>query len=320
MTGRRLGPGLAAMLILGGVLYAGEAWLLRPAAAPEAFGIPAAELTQRVEQWTARHGRAPSEVERAQLEAELVDEELLFRHGLGLGLDGSAIARQRLLDLADFLEVADVEGGDPEALIAAARELGVHLRDPVIRRHVVQAVRLAAIRAAPDRLPSEAELRNYLESQSARFERPARVELTHVFLSETRRGERAQEDALALFESLASRPQRPDAAARSGDLFPLGARIPLRSESELARSFGGELAERVMALPTRQWSEPLRSTYGWHLVWVHEQVSARVPPLAAIRSEVFHRYLRDRGEERLEELLAALRERYRVRIGAAEDA
>jgi hypothetical protein len=46
-------------------------------------------------------------------------------------------------------------------------------------------------------------------------------------------------------------------------------------------------------------------------------VPGRVPPLAAVRSQVLHRFMKERGEERARERLRVLGERYDVRIETA---
>jgi parvulin-like peptidyl-prolyl isomerase len=61
---------------------------------------------------------------------------------------------------------------------------------------------------------------------------------------------------------------------------------------------------------------PVRSSYGLHLVWVDERSPARVPPLAAVRSQVAHRLLAERGEERLRARLRTLRARYEITVEA----
>jgi hypothetical protein len=49
-------------------------------------------------------------------------------------------------------------------------------------------------------------------------------------------------------------------------------------------------------------------------VWIHERQPARLPALAAVRSQVLIGLLRERGIERAAERLRALRARYDVAV------
>jgi hypothetical protein len=50
--------------------------------------------------------------------------------------------------------------------------------------------------------------------------------------------------------------------------------LPPSSPSRLAARLGAGFAEAVSELPTGIWSEPIQSSYGLHLVWVHERLHA----------------------------------------------
>lgn len=306
---------LLRLLAIGGVLYAADAWrgpTTDPDRAP--IVVSAAEVDAAVDAFTRKRSAPPTPAERQALVDELVADELLYRHGVALGLaEGSAIARRRTEDLAGFLELGDGHVG-----VEQVDALGIAGRDPIVRRHVVQVLRLALRQPTPENLPSEAELRAYLAAEGEAFTRPARARVTHVFLAGGRRGERAEADARALRQRLQADGTAPDAAVAAGDPFMAGHALSLRTERELGRAFGAEAAAQVMALPARTWSEPIASPYGWHLVWVHEQADPYVPALGRIRGQVLHHYLAERADERLGALLAELRERYDVQVEATE--
>ena len=78
--------------------------------------------------------------------------------------------------------------------------------------------------------------------------------------------------------------------------------------------FGDDFADAVAALPTEQWSEPIRSPYGLHLVWVGGRAAADLPPLDAVRSRVLRAYRAERREQYLARMMQQLRAAYTVRI------
>ena len=77
---------------------------------------------------------------------------------------------------------------------------------------------------------------------------------------------------------------------------------------------GPGFAAGVAALPPGEWSGPLRSGYGWHLVRVDAVRPAMVPSLDVVRDRVLQAVLEERRAWRLRETLKALRARYAVRV------
>lgn len=105
-----------------------------------------------------RTGVLPTPVEEAALAARWVDDEVLYREALALGLErGDVVVRRRLVQKMAYL----VEDLDP---IPA---------------------------------PGDAELAAYLAAHPERYAKPARVSLTHVFAGNDRHGEGAAAIAAA---------------------------------------------------------------------------------------------------------------------------
>jgi len=232
------------------------------------------------------------------------DDGLLLREAFALGLDDSRPVRGRLVSLAETLDLAPAD--DPIRQVREARAVGLEYSDPVVRRHLVELMRLAA--STPRTLPDEAALRAYYAAQVDRFRAPERVRLTQVYLSGARRGAAAATDAAALLARLRSGELDAAAGLALGDGFARGAHLGPVSRDELARVLGPAFAEAVFAVPDANWHGPYPSSYGVHLVRVEARLPAAVPDLSRVRSRVLHAYLRERGETRFADTLAALRQ------------
>jgi hypothetical protein len=215
--------------------------------------------------------------------------------------------RDRLVKLARFLDLAAED--DDEALEAEARTLALDRTDRVVRRHVVETMRLALSRPQPEDVPSEDELRARLARDVERYRAPARIELTHVYLSRDRRGEAADDDAVALRTNLHDEGISPAEGPRRGDPFTRGARVS-GSAAELDRSFGPGFAAALTGLPEGEWAGPIESALGVHVVWIHARSGESIPGFEAVRSRLTHAILREQGEQRLVERLASLREAF----------
>jgi hypothetical protein len=304
---------LLHFVAIGVLLFAARGWW-NGRAAREQIVVSAADVARLREAWTREHGVRPdAEAERGLLSAA-IDEEVLFREALALGLDREdGAVRERLVRLGGFVG-EDTDG--EEALVAEARRLGLDRSDLVIRRHLVQMMRLATERVGAAGQPSEAELADYLARHAERFATPSRVTLAHVYLSR-RRGAELESQATALLARLRTNALSPAQAASLGDPFIRGAEIRGASAVDLEESFGAGFADALRDAPEGEWVGPVPSSYGLHLVWIRARIPGGVPPLAAVRSQVALRLLHERGAARARERMETLRARYDVVVEAA---
>ncbi len=274
---------------------------------------------------TSQLGRAPTRPELDRLVSQAVDEELLYREALARGLqEGDDGVETRLVQKMLFLEAgaSSLDPTDPAVLAGIAeraRSLGLDQDDVVIRRILVQKLRLLATALTPEESPTEDELaRVYAERREALRETERRS-LVHVFVSRDRRAARTREDANALRRRIAQETVAPTAAIALGDAFPFGHAFAGVSIAELERSFGADFAARVVTLPLAAWSEPIDSAYGLHLVRIEEIVSGAIPPFAAVRDRLRLEREEELRDRKLEALLATLRTRYEVAVSWPEE-
>jgi len=71
-------------------------------------------------------------------------------------------------------------------------------------------------------------------------------------------------------------------------------------------------AKVAQSLPEGQWSDPVETPFGVHLVLVQERTRPQSPPLAEIRTRVEAAYESSQRQERLTAAMEELRTRYEV--------
>ena len=76
-----------------------------------------------------------------------------------------------------------------EVLYREARALGLERDDTIVRRRMAQKMEFFFQDIAARKEPSEQELQEFLDSNSDRFRKPARVSLTQVYLNRDKRGD-----------------------------------------------------------------------------------------------------------------------------------
>ena len=301
-------------VLLGGALHVLAAALRSDdGAARRVVVVPAPEVERIALEARRQTGREPGPEELDARIAAWVDEELLVLEARALGWHRSdPVVQRRLIQNVRFL-ARDAEA-DESDLLERAFELGLDRSDLVVRRRLAARMRLAIAGVARTHEPSEAELEALLQRQADRFREPARTRISQVFLSRDRRGEALAADARRTLARLRAERPPPESAAALGDPSLLPAQLPSSSQRELAARFGPDFGAAVMELPAGVWHGPVPSSYGLHLVWVHERREARMPPLDEVREPVRAAWLAEREREAIGDALARLRENAEIRI------
>ncbi len=303
-------------LAAGGLLFALRIWWLPSTTEPDRprIVLTGADVERLRAAWTAQHGAPPDGAGIRALLDDAVDEEILYREAIAAGLDRrDPLVQTRLVKLASFL--GDASEGDGAAGTLAPDRLDLAAHDIVVRRHLIQVMRLALAHVGPDDMPSDADLRAYLDGHEDRFRQGPLVRLTHVFLARDRHGSALAHDATRLLDELRRDDASPDTAPSRGEPFLRGAHPPAASPAALDRLFGPGFAAAIDRAPVGRWIGPVAGSYGLHLVWIHERTPARMPSPDAVRAQLTHGFLEAAGRERLRAALARLRVRYQISIG-----
>jgi len=302
---------------IGAVLFALEGRLARrpsPASGPvvrRPIVVTTADVARLRADYTRRTGLEPTPADETALVASAVDDELLYREALARGLDrDDRSIRYRLVE--KMAAVSEEPGEDGQALYERARTLALDQDDTVVRRMLVHKMRRLAELDADRRTPPDAVLRRHLARHADRWARPACVAFSQVFLRASRPD--LARDAAALRRELDGGTAD---AARAGDPFPLGPTMGCTAPRRLRELFGSEFADAVLRLAPGEWSEPVHSAYGVHLVRVSAVEPGELPPLDAVRAQVADAVRAERRAHVLEKLLRHLRARYELRVEAS---
>jgi parvulin-like peptidyl-prolyl isomerase len=234
--------------------------------------------------------------------AATTDDDTLLRAALARGLDrDDPVVQARLLRDMKFLTDSAADGS---ALYRDAVRLRLADSDLIVRRRLIERMRLRLQAPAFDAEPSELELQAYLDRHAARFGEPARLRLAQIFLSRAQHGDALGSDANAMLQRL--RADDVEHAGEFGDPLPAPTALSAASRDDLARFFGPGFAAAAFRLEPQRWSA-LASPYGVHLVWVHERLPAAPARLDAVRTAVRAALLDERADAALQTGIRALR-------------
>lgn len=282
---RLLREPLLHFLLIGVAMFVGYAYFeddVDGAAAPGEIRLSMEDLLQLETVFVAKWNRAPTSQEfRALLEGR-VREEVLYREALAQGLDEN---------------------------------------DTIVRRRMAQKMQFLAEDMGAAREPTSDELRAWYRGHSETFALPARASFRHLYFAADRRGERAESDAEAALPRLAGEGLDSARAASLADPFMFQDYYGDRTPQELAREFGPDFAGALVQLKPGSWQGPVKSGYGWHLVFVDSLVPGRIPAFAEVESDVKTAWLGQQKVIAVEKAYRDMRAKYTLVLpGVPEDA
>ncbi len=295
-----------AFLFAGGLIYS-AAGIFDDAPDGPTIVLSDADVQALEITFAQQTGRAPNAALRRHLIDREIDDRLLVAEARRRGWHRTdPVVQRRLIQNQRFLETD--ASADDAALLARAYEQGMDETDIVVQRRLRERVRLAVAEASRRDPPSNAELEAFLQANPELFERPARRDLTQIYLSRDRHGDALDAVAREVGEQLRSPGLSPDDAVELGDPSLLPVRVRGTSEDELARRFGHDFARGAFEAEPGAFVGPIASSFGQHFVFVSDARPAVDPPLAEVETEVRSRVEREREQAALLEFTKALRD------------
>ncbi len=210
--------------------------------------------------YAQQYGNAPTPRQLTFLTDQHVRQEIQYREGLALGLD---------------------------------------VDDEIIRRRVVQKFEFLQQDIAVADEATDAQLQAFYDRHPDQYTVPAKVSFSHVYFSPDKGERAAQLRALHVLELLRQRAdgQPPTRAPQRGDRFSDSYDYAATGSIDLRRLFGATpFVKEVFDAPVGQWAGPMRSGFGWHLVFVSQRQPAFTQPFSAVRETVREDFLRDARE------------------------
>lgn len=158
-----------------------------------------------------------------------------------------------------------------EALVREAQAYGLADGDTVVRRRLAQKMRELIEDRVDITAPDDGTLKAWFAQNSANFDAPQLRTFQHIYFA----GDAPQNNAARIAAKIAPKIVDAQKALKDGRNWQaLGdAFIEKRVYSDIAldetaQIFGRAFAEKLFALPQGQWSGPVRSAFGQHLVQI----------------------------------------------------
>ena len=266
---------LVHFLVLGLLVFAGFKFTSRnEAGEPGKIVVTQAQVESLVTGFTRTWQRPPTNLELEGLVREYIREEVSTREALALGLDKD---------------------------------------DSVIRRRLRQKLEFVSDSVASQADPDDEALQKYLEAHAESFRGQRQFTFSQVYLDPQKHGENLSRDVNQLLAQLRLAGGQPD-LSKLGDSLLLEQDFAAVSVGEVSKQFGEKFAAKLVELPVGEWSGPIESGYGLHLVIVNDRKDGSLPALADVRETVKRDWVNAQRSETNEKFYQALLKRYTVTI------
>ncbi len=264
---------LLHFVLIGALLFAVTALRQKQSEQAE-IRISAGEVAQLAAFWESQAQRKPTAEELRGLIDERIDEEVLAREAVRLGLDRD---------------------------------------DVIVRRRLAQKMAFVSDDLAVVAEPAEAELREYFDTHRDAYTTPDLYALRHVYFNPDHHTA-VDADAQRALQRLA----RGANANEVGDPFMLPRELADVSRDDILRDFGSSFADAVTGSAPGDWSGPVRSPFGVHLVKLESHTPSSTARFEDVRDRVREAYLAKKQQEANVALRAKLRQQYKVVVETAE--
>jgi parvulin-like peptidyl-prolyl isomerase len=196
-----------------------------------------------------------------------------------------------------------------EKLLAREAEaIGLGEDDTIIRRRLAQKLKFLVEDTAQLVEPTEAELRQYYAANPTHFETPGRLSFKQVYFNPEHRRDAAADAKATLAELNAKGQAEPSA----GDRLLFGDSFDDTDELAVSGMFGADFAHAAFALEPGTWRGPVKSGYGFHLVFVSQHTPTALKPYEGVKDAVLAEWRSQKQSELSRDYLAELRKKYGV--------
>jgi len=199
---------------------------------------------------------------------------------------------------------------DEEILAREAHRLGLDEDDVVIRRRLAQKMSFISDDVAVVMPATEADLLAFFEGRKDRFRLPERYTWRHVVFSAERPGDSERSAAEA---ALRSAPAGEDPA---GDPSLVPGTFSEASREAIVGEFGESFYQALASARESQWTGPVISPFGAHLIRLERRIPASEPSYDAVREQVREAWLSEERDKRNSEMREEIRRRYRIEFDA----
>ena len=172
-----------------------------------------------------------------------------------------------------------------EILYREAISRNLDKADPSVRLAMVRKITMMGITQTDVSNLKDEDIEAYFALRKERYRLSAIFDFEQVYLS-TKRGDNIEDDAQQLLEQLQNENPSSEELINYGDASMINNLHFNIDEEGLDRIFGSGFGSTVLSIPTGEWTGPIQSGYGLHIVRITNRTESRIPELKEVLQKV----------------------------------
>jgi hypothetical protein len=196
-----------------------------------------------------------------------------------------------------------------EVFYQEALKMNLDHNDEIIKRRLAQKMNFLSNDLATLKEPTEDELRKYYQENKENYLLPPSYSFYQIsFRSDSRDDPKA--DATRFLERIKG--QAPEEIKDQGDRLPFPYFFDMTESYELDRQLGMEFDQGLKDIDTAVWSGPVRSGFGWHVVYLTQKIPALAPEFESIVKELKRDFEYENQRRINDQVYGELRNNYEI--------
>ena len=206
-----------------------------------------------------------------------------------------------------------------EVLYREGLAMGLDKDDTIVKRRMAQKMQFLAEDVAAAHEPSTAELKAWFDKNRDKFALPSRDQLPPSLLFARQAGQERAGGRREGVAKIAGQPQIRNSPSSLGDPLHVPGLLRRPRARGFAKEFGPQFAVALEKLKPGSWQGPIESGYGWHLVFVDTVIPGRIPAFEEIEPDVKTAWLGEQKAQAWQKAYADMRAKYTVLLPAPSD-
>ena len=196
-----------------------------------------------------------------------------------------------------------------EIFYQEALKMNLDHNDEIIKRRLSQKMQFLASDIATLNEPTKEELKAYYNKNIANYMSPYTYTMYQIIFSPDHRLD-PKKDAINELEKAMG--QSPEKAEGKGDSMPFPFQYRAVDATELNRELGMEFTQSLEKLETKNWKGPVKSGFGYHLVFLVEKLEPQPIAFESVRTEVLRDLEYDNQKNLQQEIFDQYRTNYHI--------
>jgi hypothetical protein len=234
-------------------------------------------IESEMKQWENLMGRPPTEEEVGSFIDKYINDELLSREAISLGLDkGDIVIKRRLVQKIEFMR--DDYFNIPE--------------------------------------PTDEDLKIYLQDNNDNYTIPRQISFAQIWLKgDGMTADELIERAFSLKSILNDHREKPENAVQYNSSALLDTEYSAISQQKMLNLFGNEdLFNDLWSDQAGIWIGPFHSVYGIHLMYIMEKEESRLPGVEEVREKLVFDYVTNEKAKAAKLFMDNLRDSYIIKV------